>query len=81
MQIILQKRKYRTINEIVERDRNEILSKEFYKTLESVEDKAKESLERKGITNPTKDDVLNESYKILGFDQPLDVVARGDRLS
>ena len=69
----------RTINEIVERDRNEILSKEFYKTLESVEDKAKESLERKGITNPTKDDVLNESYKILGFDQPLDVVARGER--
>ena len=71
----------RTINEIAERNRNKILSDEFYKALESdkVVEIANKRLKDRGVENPTKEDVLKESYTVLGFDQPLDVVARGER--
>ena len=69
----------RTINEIVERERNELLNKEFYTAIESVEPMAKDRLSNKGITSPTQEEILKESYRILGYDEPLDVVARGER--
>lgn len=69
----------RTINERVERARNELVSKEFYKQVESIKPIAETKLKDDGIANPTAEQIQDEAYKILGSDQPLDVVARGER--
>jgi hypothetical protein len=69
----------RTINERVERARNEELSKEFYKTLDSLKTIAETKLKADGVSDYTNEDILNEAYKMIGGTSPLDVVARGER--
>lgn len=69
----------RTINERVERARNEQLSKEFYKTIESLKPMAETSLKTSGIENPTSEQIQDEAYRMIGGSQPLDIVARGER--
>lgn len=69
----------RTINERIERARNEQLSKEFYKTIESLKPMAETSLKTSGIQKPTSEQIQDEAYRMIGGSQPLDVVARGER--
>ena len=69
----------RTINERVERARNEELSKEFYKTIASLKPMAETKLKSEGNENPTDEEIQNEAYRMIGGTAPLDIVARGER--
>lgn len=69
----------RAVHEISERRRNEILAKEFYDTVEKTKGKAKQRLITNGIATPTDEQITEEAYKIIGRDEPLDIVARGER--
>ncbi|OYY99577.1 MAG: hypothetical protein B7Y37_13885 [Sphingobacteriia bacterium 28-36-52] len=69
----------RAINEKVERERNKIISDEFYKNVESLKPMAETKLKGEGNNNPTPEQIQEEAYKMLGYDEPLDVVARGER--
>ena len=69
----------RTVNERVERARNERLAQEFYKQVESLNDISETKLKADGIANPTKEEILAESYKTLGATEAADIVARGER--
>lgn len=69
----------RTINEKVERKRNEKLAQEFYNQVESVKPLAETKLKDDGIEKPTSEQIQEQAYRMLGVDEPLDVVARGER--
>jgi hypothetical protein len=69
----------RTVNERVERARNERLAQEFYKQVESLNDISETKLKADGIADPTKEEILAESYKSLGAIEARDLVARGER--
>jgi hypothetical protein len=69
----------RAINEKIERERNKKISDEFYKNVESLKPMAKTKLKGEGNANPTEEEIQEEAYKMLGYDEPLDVVARGER--
>lgn len=69
----------RAINEKVERERNKRISDEFYKNVESLKPMAETKLKGEGNANPTAEQIQEEAYKMLGYDEPLDVVARGER--
>ena len=69
----------RASHEIVERKRNELISKEFYDTVEKLKPTAKEKLIQEGNETPTDEEITDQVYLILGRDEPLDIVARGER--
>jgi hypothetical protein len=69
----------RAVHEINERKRNELLAKEFYDTVEETKPDAEKRLIDKGNPTPTGEEITQEAYLILGRDEPLDVVARGER--
>jgi len=69
----------RASHEIVERKRNELIADEFYATIEKLKPTAEQRLIQQGNSNPTEEEIINEAYSILGRDEPLDIVARGER--
>lgn len=69
----------RTINEKQERLRNDLMVKEFNKQLNSIKPIAETKLKDDGNANPTSEQIEEQAYKMLGYDEPLDVVARGER--
>jgi hypothetical protein len=69
----------RTINEKQERLRNDLMVKEFNKQLDSIKPIAETKLKDDGNANPTLEQIEEQAYKMLGYDEPLDVVARGER--
>lgn len=69
----------RTINEKAERNINKLIAEDFYRQVESLKPMAKTALRNEGNENPTADEITSKVYKLLGTDEPLDVVARGER--
>ena len=69
----------RASHEIVERKRNELIADEFYETIDKLKPTAEQKLIQQGNSNPTEEEIINQAYLILGRDEPLDIVARGER--
>lgn len=69
----------RAASEAVERKINDKLSADFYDTVERMKPDAEKRLKGKGVKDPTPEQITSEVYQVLGRDEPMDIVASGER--